>query len=100
MSNLTLEKLQATQKLLEMPFELEQDDELMFNVADKLHETSGEYFTRWQGVYVWMRFDATRHAWYHSENPIGMQCFPSHWLDGRRRSLPVDAIRRPEKSVV
>jgi len=98
MEGLTRKKLEAARKLLEAPQGIEQDDELMFDVADRLPEISGEYFVRWQGYHIWMRFDVSGSAWHHLENPVFMQSFPSHWLDGGRRSLLVNDIRRPERA--
>lgn len=98
MEGLTREKLEAVRNLRERPPALEQDDERLFDVADTLPETSGEYFTRWQGFYVWMRFDVRGRAWYHLENAVLVQNFPSHWLGGERRSRCVDDVCRPERA--
>lgn len=98
MEGLTLEKLEAVRQLFKVPPNLEQDVERMFNVADRLPETSGEYFVRWRGFHVWMRFNVRGHAWYHAEQPVFVQSFPSHWLGGGRQSLLVNDVRRPERA--
>jgi len=99
MEGLTWEKLEAVRKLLEMPADIAQDDELVYDVADRLPEVSGEYLTQCQARLVWLLFDASKQAW-RRKGFIQRQAFPSHWLTGGKHALPVGDIRWPERAPI